>query len=173
MQLQVGGVALDRPAGQAEAADPRQHTRGASQPERQLDRDLPPLTLARPRLRLQTDAGRAQAAVDHALLVGHVDGAGQHLDEPGGRARRQRLGRGVFGQRRPFRPLDGVVEKLPFALSCLPYRHQVRMTQAAQGGGLATQRPPAHLSGVVPRHDHLEKHGAIDEQLLGPEQADA
>ncbi len=114
------------------------------------------------------DTGRAQAAVDDALFVGGVDGAGQHLDEAGRLVRRHRLAGGVFGQRRPLDPFDGVVKELPLAFAGLQDLHDVGVAEPAEGGGFAAQRPPAELAGVVAGHDDLEQNGTVDEQPAWP-----
>ncbi len=184
VQLHVGGVAFDGPAGQAKVADLRQAARrSAGQVERRLDRRPPPCPPpaaggglgggAALGKRLQPDAGGAQAAVDDALFVGGVDAAGQHFDEASRLARRHRLGRSVLGQRRPRDPFDGVVKELTLAFAGLQDLHDVGMTEPAEGAGFAAQRPPAELAGVVAGHDDLEQNGTVDEQLLGLEQADA
>ena len=111
--------------------------------------------------------------MDDALLMGGVDGAGQHLDEPGRLARRHRFAGDVFGQRRPLDPFDGVVKELTLALAGLEDLHDIGMIEPAEGGGLAAQRPPADLAGVVTGHDDLEQDEAVDEQLPGPVLADA
>ena len=46
----------------------------------------------------QQDVGRLQVAVDDALLVGVVDGAGQRLEPGGGLPRRQRPAGQALGQ---------------------------------------------------------------------------
>ncbi len=71
-------------------------------------------------------------------------------------------------QVRPLDELHGVEEELPFAVAGVEDADNVGVGQLGQGGGLAAQRPPGLLAGVVAGQHGLQHDETVDDGLLGP-----
>ena len=117
---------------------------------------------------VEEDVGRLEVAVDHAALVGVLDGLGDLADQPGGLARGQRTVGKALGE---ALPLDETHLKVMLALvlANLVDRHDAGMVEVGGRLGLAVEPLDVGLIGELAGEDHLECDGPVEADLPGLE----
>ncbi len=114
----------------------------------------------------QQDVDRLQVAVDDAVLVGVVDGAGQGADQVGGRPRRLRRAVQLAVEAAAVHVLQREVGAA-FRLADLVNLDDAGVVQAGHRLRLGLEARPVHLPGQAAREDHLERHRALQAELAG------
>ncbi len=111
--------------------------------------------------------GRLQVAVDDALLVGHVHGPGDLLDQVGRLPRRQQLDLQLARQAPAGAVLQAEVRQA-LILADLVDLDNVRVPQPGHGPGLGAEPGALGLVGVGPIADHLQGDDAVQLLVPGP-----
>ena len=106
--------------------------------------------------------------MDHAALVGVLDGLGDPAHQRGGLAGRQRAVGQALGEALPLDEAHREV-MLALVLADLVDRHDARMVEVGGRLGLGVEPLDVGLVGELAGEDHLERDGPVEAHLPGLE----